>query len=305
MSELKPFPILSVDEAPHTLMPGRGYVVTANNRHWPADAKLNEGRAYSISFRAHRIEELLTGTPRHDLDSLRRIQCDLQSQDGRYLRTELIRALHNATEKQGGLSPRDLKAIELLLAWDLESPLECHACGIFDRWMQRIASETKLTPEALYHLFQAMPGIGVAQLNESILKAFHEALDDLKMGHDGQVRSWGELHRDSFGHLTGDARFLNASIPTPGMDTSVNPGTSHWDAASGLFAQYQGASQRLIVEMTSPPTLHSIVPGTELDLSHPGISDPQSPWMKWAGCELERREFPIEWSKVPLESVTL
>lgn len=302
LSVLEDFPILTAEEAPHLLHPARGYVVTANNRHWPSDARFNEGRAYANPYRAHRIEELITGQPRHDLDSLRRIQCDVQSQDARYLRSAMIKLVQEEGTRRGGLTPRDLKAVELLLGWDLESPLGCRACGVWDRWVQRLTQDAHLNSEALYH---ALNGGGVPTLPEAALRSFRAALDDLKVGNDGQVRSWGELHRNPFVHLSGDPRFKNDSIPTPGMDNTVNPGTSNWDEKLGIFSHFEGASQRMIVELTSPPEIHQILPGTEKDLDRPSLAEPGSPWMRWAGCELERREFPINWQQVPLNRIAL
>src|SRR5690606_23020017 len=87
---------LTNDEVPHLLSPRRGWLATANNRHWPAGAGLIAGRGYSDGFRATRIEELINGTRKHDLASMRKIQCDVQAVDARYLLPDLLGALGNA-----------------------------------------------------------------------------------------------------------------------------------------------------------------------------------------------------------------
>lgn len=73
---------LSENERPHVLNPKRGFVVTANNRHWPEDSAFYGGRAYSYGHRAFRIEEMIS--PMQDVPSTKRIQCDEEPVERRW-----------------------------------------------------------------------------------------------------------------------------------------------------------------------------------------------------------------------------
>jgi hypothetical protein len=92
-------------------------------------------------------------------------------------------------------------------------------------------------------------------------------------------------------------------MPTPGDDHSVNPGTASWE--DGRFMHTAGASQRLVVEMTSPPTVYSVLAGPERDVEHRDLGLTGSVWDRWNHCDLEKRSFPVDWSKVQTAQATL
>ncbi len=292
---------LKPSEMPNALNPTRGYVVTANNRQWPAlGATYNGGRAYTHGFRALRIEELLLRTPRHDLESLRKMQCDTQAVDARWFVPELLGALEPTVVES---DPEHI--ISELRAWagkpsnpEYNASLECKPCGFYRRWID-ISMETKGGEAGLYRFLRKHPG-GLDQ-RKLVTAAFEKALADV----GGKINRWGAEHKISFRHLSKKSNLDGPLLESPGDKHSVNPGTHDWDVKRKLFAQKSGASQRLLVQMTNPPTVYATLGGPNLDLdrNEPGFK-PEA-WRPWLECHTERRIFPLDWSSLEAGPKTL
>jgi len=301
LAQWAPWTFLTADEAPHVLQPARGYVVTANNEQWPSDSVYRDGRAQSPSFRAFRIEELLKQTSKHDRDSLKKIQCDQQAVDARFMVAPVLNVFEAAATHFGGLSPRDSKVLEVLRQWDFAADESCKACGVWTRWIDLLMTQADLNREALYRTVTAAHRDSA--FLDAVWNTFHQALDDMKVGSQGELPSWGEVHVNPFLHFSGDPAFAVPPIPTGGVSNSVNPGSSQWDSAHGRYVQTSGASQRLIVELSDPPVVQVILAGSNQDIEKPNLADAEGPWMKWKRCELERKQFPMDWSQVHAQSV--
>ncbi len=315
LSELEADPAyerpLTPDEAPHVLDPRRGFIATANNRQWPVEAGLHGGRAYAAGFRALRIEELLRATPKHDLDSISRVQCDVQAVDARFLLPPLLEAMGRPLEGRAkGEKVKEEAArpvLDALAAWSRDGyrmSLDCRACAPYRRWVDRVLSEGDLNEAALYRRLQPGPGKdGEPASVETVAlvrQAFGMALRDLELDRVGaELRPWGELHGAPFRHLSED-RALSARdrLPTPGDDFTVNPGTSDF-REDGKFDHGVGASERLVVELSLPPKVYSVLAGSETDVDDRKLDEAGSPWRQWRDCELLRREFPLDWKANP------
>ena len=286
---------LSPDEMPHVLNPERGYVVTANNPQWPLDSRWSSGRSQLSSFRAFRIEELLKQNPHHDLESQQKIQCDVQAVDARFILPKLLEVL------QGGLQKSELLAsqgaLEVLKQWNFETNLHCTACGLYRRWVEKIDSLQKLNSSSLY---RKLPGGADLEFQKAVVSTFQESLKELGFFKEQKLPGWGTIHRNSFSHLANQEFHSVPSIPTPGDENTVNPGTATWNGES--FEHTAGASQRLLVELSSPPKVYSVLAGNNQDLESRDISDPHSEWQRWAQCQVQRRNFPVDWSKVNQKS---
>jgi penicillin amidase len=280
--------VLSKEEMPHVLSPARGFIATANNPQWQSGAPHFGGRAQAISFRAFRIEELLRKSHAHDLESNRKLQCDVQAEDARFILKNLIR---NLKETHTAAS---IQALEALKSWDFETGEGCRACAIFRAWTGSLKYSGDWNDAALYRLASAEKMNG--DFSEEVTKAFRSALEQLKIDGASPLRTWGELHVNSFPHLSGDPLFDDGdSIPTPGDQSTVNPGTSSWSDAHGRWEQTNGASQRLVVELSSPPQVYEVLSGSNQDLATRDLHRNGSEWQKWADCELNHRHFPVNW----------
>ena len=295
LSELRGQGYLSPQEMPHVTNPARGFIATANNRQWPPEAAFHAGRAHSPAFRGYRIEELLKATPKHDLESLQHAQCDIQAVDARFILPGLLRLLDRA----GYRSKNELDATRMnhLRTWDYESGPRCMACVIYRRWTDRLRDTEHLDDVALYRSIQAAEAQPSSAFETRMIQQLALALADLE-GHADI--SWEQMHRLDFDHQSGDARFSADSIWSPGDTQAVNPGKANWDPEARLYRHSSGASQRLIVEMTSPPSVYSVLPGDNRDLrrTRDAAQREGNPWVAWRDCKLERRAFPLDWSKL-------
>ncbi len=117
---------LDTDERPHVLRPARNYIYTANNRHWPMDAKYYGGRGYAYSFRGFRIDELLQG--QQDINDMKYVQCDRQAVDARFFVEKILRFID---------SPQ-------LKGWDFNTKDDAIAPAIYRRLMDIMMEEWKV-----------------------------------------------------------------------------------------------------------------------------------------------------------------
>ncbi|MEK6579088.1 MAG: penicillin acylase family protein [Bdellovibrionota bacterium] len=159
-------PALTPIEMPHVMNPPRGYVATANNLQWPSDGKYFIGRAQSTGFRALRIEELILKTPKHDLNTLKAIQCDVQAVDARFFVPRLLASVVKPNIK---LSQWQQKAVTLLSKWDFNAGADCEACPIYRRWMENLLEG--MNENALFRLLGSggeMEKIALAGLTLSL-----------------------------------------------------------------------------------------------------------------------------------------
>ena len=279
----------SSDEMPHVLNPKRGFVVSANNLQWPADSVLYAGQGQITSFRAFRIEELLGKNDKHDLNSNQRIQCDVQAVDARFLLPEIVKILETSS-----LTGDQLRVVQKLKDWNYETNAECEACGVFRLMVNHLFDTQNLNPASLYRKLR--PTSQDHSLKKAIIDAFELALKDLKYDDTKILPQWSTLHLNAFAHWGGSNFSPTRPIATPGDDNTVNYGLSTWNGV--FFNHTDGASHRLIVEMSQPPKVYSVLAGENLDTQKRDITDPHSEWQKWIHCDQQRRVFPVDWSKI-------
>jgi penicillin amidase len=300
---------LNSDEMPHVLNPKRGFIVSANNKQWPADSLWSAGRAHAQGFRAFRIEELLQKKARHDLASQQKVQCDVQAVDARFLLPDMLKLLIATSAGTSKLADAG-DAVRALRQWDFEAGPDCRACGVFRRWMDHIFELQKFNATSFYRKLKGEedalnagaaatgPKAGAAVIGKIVSEAFFLALDDLGYFGQHQLPKWSDIHLNFFTHISEDPRFDVKPIRTPGDENSVNPGTASWMGSGKYFKHDKGASQRLLVEMSNPPQVYSVLSGSNQDLAARDLSDPHSEWQRWLHCEQQRRAFPLDWNQI-------
>ena len=112
LKDMQAWKFLTPEEMPHLLNPSRGFVVTANNRPWPADGGVNGGRSFEQGLRAFRIEELLTKNHEHRMETLAAIQCDSQALEARFLLPRLLAFLAARPGLMKDWGPRETQALD-------------------------------------------------------------------------------------------------------------------------------------------------------------------------------------------------
>lgn len=287
LAEIRKPEFLNPDEMPHTFNPKRGWISTANNRHWPSDSSFYGGRGYTPGFRATRLEELLKKEV-HDLQSFRKIQCDDQSSDAPYLVPLLVEAISAST-----LDNEQKAWIEELKSWNMMATLDCRVCPVYRRTLD-IAMEKLMVHEIGFWR------LGTEKNQEwqtTTQAAFKDAWGDLK----GKV--WRDVHLNPFTHLSGRKDWVfTREIPTRGDKHSVDPGSVKWNDERKVFDHFSGASERLVVMMNDIPEVWLSLPGLNTRYDQ---ANGKNPWQEWADCRQERVEWPIDWKGKQLEKVEI
>lgn len=288
-------------EMPHVMNPARGFVATANNRHWEQSTGQWGGTAYRRSFRAFRIEEMLRAQPKHDLESLKAIQCDATATDARWVAPVLVKSLQDA---EASFSDAERLALGELREWAAAGRFDmrgdCRACVIYRVWQEilyaRYEAGKLLSVVPLYRMLTRAEGAS-PEVSRGLVETFREAVASAR------GRGWRDVHQAPFPHLA-DANYDRVpALPTPADEYSVNLGQSTWDGQQ--LRHESGPSFRMVVEMSSPPRMELTFPGEAQDLPQPAVQAADSNYARWARCEHRPVAFPVDWSRLDAEIVHL
>jgi penicillin G amidase len=239
------------EELPELADPESGYVVTANNRIVGDEYPHHVTSEWLDGYRAKRIEQLLAGSDRHDLDGFEAMQTDNLSLPGL-----------EAARRLGRLQPpgqRETSALERLRSWDGRLDPETIAGTIYqafllrlgrevareaigdrdlcERWLDR--ADNGFTPHTTSpwrwhsHLMKLWEEADEELIgrpwDDLVLEALAGALDDLeeRFGPDHEGWRWGRVHEMEFPHPLGDAnpllrRLLNRRLRAGGAQETVS-----------------------------------------------------------------------------------
>ena len=254
---------------PYAKNPARGYLTSSNQQPTGPDYPHYLGHNWPPSYRALRIETLLSGKAAHGLEDMMAYQRDV-----RVVQRDLI-APH--LEAAGALTGGAAALRDLLTAWD------------------GVATTDRIEPLALYTLmeliydmawdeavFEGMPrprGITlITLLGEGspwldvvatpaivedapalVRRALEACVDTMaaRYGSDPAGWRWGTHHRLTLRHLTRVPQLSALWSDTyeyPGFDQTLSPGTG--------LAVSKSASWRVIVDFaTDPPRGYGVYPG--------------------------------------------
>ncbi len=266
---------LSKTEMPHLINPKRDYIATANNRQWNQDSQMSIGEPFPKTFRAFRIEELIQKKEKHNLESIKQIQCDTQSVDARFLLPLLLPFLK-----------QNLEVYHLLSQWDYSTSEDCFACAIYRGWVEEIYVRLGLNENALYRKLKQHSQIPDFLFENEILKSLKQTLHAYDMEGKKTLPRWTDIHQIFFPHLAKQDLFPISPIGTLGDKHSVNVAGGNWE--DGRYHQIYGATQRMIVEMSQPPQIYLVLAGKNLSLAR------AHDFMDWKNCLMKKLEYPVE-----------
>jgi penicillin G amidase len=285
------------EELPSAVDPGRGFLVTANDRVHAEDYPFLIGHDFHASDRATRITELLDARNDHTVETCREIQSDTVSLAARTLLPRIAFG--------------DASVRELFEGWDHDLASTSAAAALWEVFVDELArravgDEEPLVAEYLTdrELFRcrALPQL----LDEGTLSG--EALDQAvaaardrcteAMGHDPAAWRWGDIHRARFAHPLGrlaglEALFVAAELPLGGDEQTVNNAGFEGD---GPFDVYVVASWRAVYDLANLDDSRGILPTGQ-------SGNPVSPhWNDqadaWAAGELR----PLPFSRAAVEA---
>ncbi len=264
-------------ENPRLFNPETGYIVTANNavvtpEMFPYTVTVD----WAFGYRARRVEELLTATDVHTLESMAAIQFDNYNQAAARAVPWLQAMAFEDTELAG--------AVDWLATWDFQNDAESAQAALFnafwDRFIPLVFDEVPVYRESFnlhrletmwdnpQHPVWANAELGISDPSELAARALGEALDWMEenYGADREAWQWGQMHIARFraapiGQLPEglDPRldemlpFLNAifnrETPTSGGDTIVN--ATSWKIGSGDFEVFWLPSMRMVLDLSN------------------------------------------------------
>lgn len=201
---------LPFEDLPWSKDPGRGWIVTANDRIHDEDYPHLIGLDFHTPFRAERVAELLEGSDSITLADAARIQVDTVSLPARRLLPHLLRT--PATEESSA-------ALDALADWDGDLRADSAAALVYQAWLGGIAAlvlgaeedpatfdayfgwREAFTCAALPVLLEGHPP-GGGSWEELLARALADALARLReqLGEDQAAWRWGAVHRVRFAH---------------------------------------------------------------------------------------------------------
>jgi penicillin amidase len=251
------------DELPSSFNPGRGYIITANNRIIPDGYKHFIAGEWDPGFRAQRIEAMLTAQPKVSPEVVADMQLDTTSIPGQEIR-HALETVQVTEEPESSL-------LAELRAWDGVLAPASRAAAIYEAFrvaLPQLLFEDALGPDmfkryldradgwtlAILRLLDepASPWWGPGGRDALVAKALAKAGETLtqRLGSNRSNWTWGRLHVMRFEHPIGRVpalgRIFNATAPPTGGDAfTVNNG----GFSVKTFRQVIVASYRQILDV--------------------------------------------------------
>ena len=285
------------EELPAAVDPGRGYLVTANDRMHADDYPHLIGLDFHAPDRAARITDLLEARTDHTVDTCRVIQLDTVSLAARALLPRISLA--------------DARARELFQDWGHDLGEDSAPAALWEVFVDELSRRSVNGEEALVaeyltdrELFRcrALPQLldeGVVsqeELDDALAAAWDRCAE--AMGPDPASWRWGEIHRVRFVHPLGrmpglESLFVAAELPLGGDEQTVNNAGFEGD---GPFDVYVVPSWRAVYDLSNLDDSMGVLPtGQSGNPASPHWNDQTD---AWAAGELR----PLPFTRAAVEA---
>jgi len=286
------------DELPRAFNPPAGFFASANNKVISDDYPYHLAYEWSASYRAQRITDLLAADESVTLEDLRNIHAQTYSLPAEALRPYLL-AVQPGNDLQ-------VKALELVKAWDLYLEADRAGASVYQVWYWFLAQNTLrdglgdslmedylgFEQDHVQTMIALMAQPNSAWFDDKTTPAV-ETRDDIvrrsladavawlseRYGDDPTKWEWGRLHSKTFIHQplgqSGigllESLFNSRTIPARGDPFTVD---AAWLDFNEPFAMTGGASQRYIADLSDWDNSRSIhTTGQSGQLFHPHRED--------------------------------
>ena len=288
-------PYLPFAEQPHSIDPARGFVLTANNRTVPANARIQMSHSWTPGARAARVRELLLSRDRVDRTFVQEMQFDRVSLIARSIAERLTSDAMRAT-LSGGSSEQDREALSAALSLlegftgQMDGSIPAAALmGLFYQHFTRLTffdDPIFQEDEMQAAFFAAQGGYGAAVdhllvrqtspffddvttaervenktdiVRAALLTAYRECLD--RWGPNAASYDWGALHPYEYKHTFGRsvlALLFNRGPYSGGGDRhTINAAGFSWGQD---FRMTFVPAMRLVVDFSEPDPATLIIP---------------------------------------------
>lgn len=259
-------PYADTPEADHDTISAAGWLATGNQRIHSADYPHFITQDWEIPYRKDRVDALLAGREKHNLDSQVPIQADLVSESARVLLPHLLGAPVS--------HPLGEQARSALAAFNGELRADSAGALIFAVWTDEFTRGViggRLGEERLMSMYgrrvfrPAIEGIlarndtdwcGASGCSVASGQALDRALTRIAewQGHHVSAWNWGQAHpalsaHRPFSNVGPLAKVFDVRVPTGGDRFTVNMGHFHADHKKEPFANRHGPSLRALYDL--------------------------------------------------------
>jgi penicillin amidase len=252
------------DELPRSFNPPSGTVVLANHKIVPSGYRHHITYEWQPPFRARRIQDLLSQTAKHNVDSFARMQSDVVSLAVRDMLPRFISVKpdHEAVQRLARWDATmavDRAEPLLMVAWWRELARALYADELGDAFRPYWGPRAVFVGNALAGQSHWCDDVRTADVEscESLLSdSLEKALEDLRRRY-GNDWKWGEAHLARHRHrpFARDpwlARIFDISVPSAGDAYTVNAGATDFHDEAEPYANRHAPSLRAISDLADP-----------------------------------------------------
>jgi penicillin amidase len=259
------------DALPQGTNPKSGHFVSANNKIVPDGYPYFLSRDWDIPNRAERIEERLAATPKQSQEASASIQSDTLSIMARRL-VPLMTAI-------GPQSAEAKNAVALLRRWDFRMDRDKSEPLIFTAWLRNLTAAVLFSrlgeaaedywdfrQQVIEAILRERPDWcgnpkdpPPANCNARLEATLDSALAELRRNYGADMNrwNWGRAHiaeftNPVFGRIPILRDWVEAEIPTPGANDTINRGPATIRDKEHPFVQRFGAGLRTVTDLASP-----------------------------------------------------
>jgi penicillin amidase len=249
--------------------PSGGVLHSANQRPFGSEMRNYLGWDFEEPFRGLRIRQILSETPKVNVDLFR----EMQNEDFNELAFYFFQVVEREHFSRS-LKEEDKTHFETLRGWDFRDRAASVATSQFYAWFRTIEEHFWKEPlQFQTEKFYPKRARTLAELyrlsREKPSEDFYRFLrDTFKESKPEEQKIWGETQPTTFKHVARFPGFESMTLPTPGSKFSLNSNKgSH------------GGAWRFIAEMSTPPRAWAQIPGsTEGNPLSPHYADHIRDW---------------------------
>jgi penicillin amidase len=255
---------LPFEALPRAFNPPGGTIVLANHKTVPPKYAHHITYEWQPPYRARRIGELLSATPRHDLASFKRMQADAVSLAVRDLlpRFAATRPDHEVVQKLAawdGTMAADRAEPLIMVAWWREFARALYADELGDAFRLNWSARAVFVGNVLSgqsHWCDDVRTAPAESCDALLAAALERALEDLRKRY-GEEWKWGEAHvaqhrHRPFAREPWLARVFDIRVPSAGDAYTVNVGSSDFHDEAAPYANRHAPSLRAISDLAEP-----------------------------------------------------